>query len=96
LIYIASGSRAVQTLVGGSIDVAEIGGPAGVDAKLAGADTVYVALPVTRVLVFTVAAPEFNGSRVCGAKYWRHAHRHGDGLSSLYLRQNNLVRTKMS
>ena len=36
LVYIASGSRAVQTLVGGSIDVAAIGGPAGVDAKLAG------------------------------------------------------------
>src|SRR3954454_17101853 len=52
LVYIASGSRAVQTLVGGSIDIAAIGGPAGVDAKLAGADTVYVAIPVTRVLVF--------------------------------------------
>jgi ABC-type nitrate/sulfonate/bicarbonate transport system substrate-binding protein len=36
LVYIAAGSRAVQTLVGGSIDVAAIGGPAGVDAKLAG------------------------------------------------------------
>src|SRR5258705_13820712 len=44
LVYIASGSRAVQTLVGGSIDVAEVGGPAGVDAKLAGPDTVYVCL----------------------------------------------------
>src|ERR1043166_4588607 len=43
LVYIASGSRAVQTLVGGSIDVAAIGGPAGVDARLAGADTVYIA-----------------------------------------------------
>src|SRR5262245_58287861 len=43
LVYIASGSRAVQTLVGASIDVAAIGGPAGVDAKLSGADTVYVA-----------------------------------------------------
>src|SRR4029077_13493460 len=57
LVYIASGSRAVQTLVGGSIDVAAIGGPAGVDAKLAGADTVYIAIPVNRVLVFTVAEP---------------------------------------
>jgi ABC-type nitrate/sulfonate/bicarbonate transport system substrate-binding protein len=58
LVYIAAGSRVVQTLVGGSIDVAAIGGPAGVDAKLAGADTVYVAIPVNRVLVFTVAAPQ--------------------------------------
>ena len=57
LVYIAAGSRAIQTLVGGSIDVAAIGGPAGVDAKLAGADTVYVAIPVNRVLVFTVAEP---------------------------------------
>src|SRR6266536_6429838 len=58
LVYIASGSRAIQTLVGGSVDIAAIGGPAGVDAKLAGADTVYVAVPVNRVLVFTVAAPQ--------------------------------------
>src|SRR5580765_5645450 len=57
LVYIAAGSRAVQTLVGGSIDVAAIGGPAGVDAKLAGADTIYVAIPVNRVIVFTVGAP---------------------------------------
>jgi ABC-type nitrate/sulfonate/bicarbonate transport system substrate-binding protein len=58
LVYIASGSRAVQTLVGGGVDIATIGGPAGVDAKLAGADTVYVAIPVNRVIVFTVAAPQ--------------------------------------
>jgi NitT/TauT family transport system substrate-binding protein len=57
LVYIAAGSRAVQTLVGGSIDVAAIGGPAGVDAKLAGADTLYIAIPVNRVIVFTVAEP---------------------------------------
>src|SRR5678816_4862103 len=50
LVYIAAGSRAVQTLVGGSIDVAAIGGPASVEAKLAGADTVYIAIPVNRVL----------------------------------------------
>lgn len=58
LVYIAAGSRAVQTLVGGSVDVAAIGGLAGVDAKLAGADTVYVAIPVNQVIVFTVAAPQ--------------------------------------
>ena len=58
IVYIAAGSRAVQTLVGGSVDVAAIGGPAGIDAKLAGADTVYVAIPVNRVIVFTVAAPQ--------------------------------------
>src|SRR5206468_5491005 len=57
LVYIARGARAVQTLVGGSIDVAAIGGPAGVDAKVAGADTVYIDTPVNRVTVFTVAEP---------------------------------------
>jgi NitT/TauT family transport system substrate-binding protein len=58
LVYIAAGSRAVQTLVGGSIDVAAFGGPAGIDAQLAGGDTVYVAIPVNRVIMFTVAAPQ--------------------------------------
>jgi len=53
LVYIAAGSRAVQTLVGGSIDVAAISGPAGVDAKLAGADTVYIAIPVNRVIAIS-------------------------------------------
>ena len=58
LIYIASGPRAIQTLVGGGIDVAAFGGTAGIDARLAGADTVYVAIPVNQVIAFTVVAPE--------------------------------------
>src|SRR5689334_25382424 len=36
--YIPAGSRAAQTLGGGSIDVAAIGGPARLQARLAGAD----------------------------------------------------------
>src|SRR5437867_8979231 len=48
LVYIASGSRAVQTLPGGSIDVAGAGGPAGGDAGLAGGGSGYVALPGNR------------------------------------------------
>ena len=48
--------------------MAAIGGPAGVDAKLAGADTVYIAIPVNRVLVFTVASRTFSGSRSCAVK----------------------------
>lgn len=58
LIYIASGPRVVQTLIGGSIDIATFGGAAAIDAKLAGADTVYIAIPVKQVIVFTVVAPE--------------------------------------
>jgi len=96
LVYIASGARAVQTLVGGSIDVAEVGGPAGVDARLAGADTVYVALPVTRVLVFTVAAPqiqrieEMRGKTIGVTRIGTVT----DFFTRIYLRQNNLVPDK--
>jgi NitT/TauT family transport system substrate-binding protein len=93
LVYIAAGSRAVQTLVGGSIDIAAIGGPAGVDAKLAGADTVYVAIPVNRVLVFTVAAPqiqrieEMRGKSIGVTRVGTVT----DFFTRIYLRQNGLV-----
>ena len=93
LVYIAAGSRAVQTLVGGSIDVAAIGGPAGVDAKLAGADTVYIAIPVNRVLVFTVAGPqvqrveELRGKSIGVTRIGTVT----DFFTRVYLRQNGLV-----
>ena len=93
LVYIAAGSRAVQTLVGGSIDVAAIGGPAGVDAKLAGADTVYVAIPVNKVIVFTVAAPqiqrieEMRGKSIGVTRIGTVT----DFFTRIYLRQNGLV-----
>jgi NitT/TauT family transport system substrate-binding protein len=96
LVYIASGSRAVQTLVGGSIDVAEVGGPAGVDARMAGADTIYIALPVTRVLVFTVAAPQIQRIEDMRGKSIG-VTRVGtvtDFFTRIYLRQNNLVPDK--
>jgi NitT/TauT family transport system substrate-binding protein len=96
LVYIASGSRAVQTLVGGSIDIACIGGPAGVDAKLAGADTVYVAIPVNRVLVFTVVAPQIQRIEDMRGKSIG-VTRIGtvtDFFTRVYLRQNNLVPDK--
>jgi len=93
LVYIAAGSRAVQTLVGGSIDIAAIGGPAGVDAKLAGADTVYVAILVNRVLVFTVAAPqiqrieEMRGKSIGVTRIGTVT----DFFTRIYLRQNGLA-----
>ena len=93
LVYIAAGSRAVQTLVGGSIDVAAIGGPAGVDARLAGADTVYVAIPVNRVLVFTVAEPtiqrveELRGKSIGVTRVGTVT----DFFTRIFLRQNELV-----
>jgi NitT/TauT family transport system substrate-binding protein len=93
LVYVAAGSRAVQTLVGGSIDVAAIGGPAGVDAKLAGADTVYVAIPVNRVIVFTVAQPQIERVEDLRGKSIG-VTRVGtvtDFFTRIFLRQNGLV-----
>ena len=93
LVYIAAGSRAVQTLVSGSIDVAAIGGPAGVDAKLAGADTVYVAIPVNRVIVFTVVQPqiqrveEMRGKSIGVTRIGTVT----DFFTRIFLRQNGLV-----
>jgi NitT/TauT family transport system substrate-binding protein len=93
LVYIASGSRAIQTLLGGSIDVAAIGGPAGVDARLAGADTVYVAIPVNKVLVFTVADPqiqrveELRGKSIGVTRIGTVT----DFFTRVFLRQNGLV-----
>lgn len=96
LVYIAAGSRAVQTLVGGSIDVAAIGGPAGVDARLAGADTIYIAIPVNRVIVFTVAEPhiqrvdEMRGRSIGVTRVGTVT----DFFTRVYLRQNGLVPDK--
>ncbi len=93
LVYIAAGSRAVQTLVSGSIDIAAIGGPAGVDAKLAGADTLYVAIPVNRVIVFTVATPqiqrveELRGKSIGVTRIGTVT----DFFTRIFLRQNGLV-----
>ena len=93
LVYIPAGSRAVQTLVGGSIDVAAIGGPAGVDAKLAGADTIYVAIPVNRVIVFTVAQPqiqhveELRGKSIGVTRVGTVT----DFFTRIFLRQNGLL-----
>jgi len=93
LIYIASGPRTIQTLVGGSVDVAALGGAAAIDARLAGADTVYVAIPVRRLIFFTVVAPQIKGvedlrGKVVGAT------RIGtltDYFTRVYLRQSGLV-----
>src|ERR1051325_8506323 len=81
LVYIASGARAVQTLVGGSIDVAEIGGPAGGGAKLAGAETTYVGDPGEQSHRFyrgSAADPAGGGS--ARQEHRRHACRHGHGF----------------
>jgi NitT/TauT family transport system substrate-binding protein len=93
LVYIASGSRAVQTLIGGGIDVAAFGGAAAIDAKLAGADTVYVAIPVNRVIVFTVVAPQIQRVEDLRGKIIG-ATRIGtvtDFFTRYYLRQSGLV-----
>ena len=93
LVYIPNGSRAVQTLLGGSIDIAAIGGPAGVDARLAGADTTYIAIPVNKVLVFTVAEPNIQRVEELRGKIIG-VSRIGtvtDFFTRVFLRQNGLV-----
>jgi NitT/TauT family transport system substrate-binding protein len=93
LIYIASGPRSIQTLVGGGVDIVAFGGAAAIDARLAGADAVYVAIPVKRLIFFTVVAPQIKGvedlrGKVVGAT------RIGtltDYFTRVYLRQSGLV-----
>jgi hypothetical protein len=64
-----------------------------VDARLAGADTVYIAIPVNRVIVFTVAAPqiqrveELRGKSIGVTRVGTVT----DYFTRLYLRQNGLV-----
>jgi ABC-type nitrate/sulfonate/bicarbonate transport system substrate-binding protein len=93
IVYIASGPRSIQTLVAGGVDIAAIGGGAGVDAKLAGADTVFVAVSVNRVLLYMVAAPEIQrvedlrGKAIGGSRIGTLT----DFFSRYYLRRVGLV-----
>jgi NitT/TauT family transport system substrate-binding protein len=93
IVYIASGPRTIQTLIAGGIDIAAIGGGASVDAKLAGADTVFVATAVNRVLLYMVAAPEIQriedlrGKSIGGSRIGTLT----DFFSRYYLRQAGLV-----
>ncbi len=48
IVYIASGPRTIQTLIAAGVDVAALGGGSGIDAKLAGADTVFVGTAIKR------------------------------------------------
>ena len=93
IVYIASGPRTIQTLVAGGVDVAAIGGGAGIDAKLVGADTVFIAVSVNRVLIYMVAAPEIRriedlrGKSIGGTRIGTLT----DFFSRYYLRQAGLV-----
>lgn len=93
IVYIASGPRTIQTLISGGVDVAAIGGGSGIDAKMAGADTVFVATAVNRVLLYMVAAPEIRRIEDLRGKSIG-ATRIGtltDFFTRYYLRQAGLV-----
>ena len=93
LIYIASGPRAIQTMVGGGIDIAAFGGAAAIDARVAGADVVYVAIPVKRLIFFTVVAPQIKGVEDLRGKVVGTT-RIGtltDYFTRVYLRQSGLM-----
>jgi NitT/TauT family transport system substrate-binding protein len=93
IVYIASGPRTIQALVAGGVDIAAVGGGSGVDAKLAGADTVFVAVCVNRVLLYMVAAPEIQrvedlrGKAIGGTRIGTLT----DFFARYYLRQVGLV-----
>ena len=44
LVYVPGGSVAIQALVSGDIDLAQLTGPLGVIANMKGADVVYIAM----------------------------------------------------
>src|SRR5688500_17760020 len=44
LVYVPGGSVAIQALVSGDIDLAQLTGPPGVIANMKGADVVYIAM----------------------------------------------------
>jgi NitT/TauT family transport system substrate-binding protein len=55
---IAGGSsKVVQVILAGELDIAQIGGPAVVDADVAGADIVYLATHIPRLAVSVFGAP---------------------------------------
>jgi NitT/TauT family transport system substrate-binding protein len=93
LVYIPAGFTRRADAVGGSIDVAAIGGPAGVDANLPAPTRSTVAIPVNRVIVFTVAGPqiqrieEMRGKSIGVTRVGTVT----DFFTRVYLRQNGLT-----
>jgi NitT/TauT family transport system substrate-binding protein len=59
IIYVPGGSTAIQALVSGDVDLAQLTGPPGVAADLRGADIVYIAMTDDRMGYQLVTRREF-------------------------------------
>lgn len=58
IVYVSGGSTAVQALVSGDVDLAQLTGPPGVSANLRGADIVYIAMTDDRMGYQLATRPE--------------------------------------
>jgi NitT/TauT family transport system substrate-binding protein len=58
LVYVPGGSTAIQALVSGDADVAQLTGAPGVTANLRGADILYIAMSDDRMGYQLVTRPE--------------------------------------
>ncbi len=70
IVYVSGGSTAIQALVSGDVDLAQLTGPPGVSANLRGADIVYVAMTDDRMGYQLVTRPEIkNASDLKGKRF---------------------------
>jgi len=62
IVYVAGGSTAIQAMVSGDVDLAQLTGPPGVAANLRGADLVYFAMTDDRMGYQLVTRPEIKSA----------------------------------
>ena len=70
IVYVSGGSTAIQAMVSGDVDLAQLTGPPGVAANLRGADLVYFAMTDDRMGYQLVTRPEIkNASELKGKRF---------------------------
>jgi len=70
IVYVSGGSTAIQAMVSGDVDLAQLTGPPGVAANLRGADLVYFAMTDARMGYQLVTRPEIkNASELKGKRF---------------------------
>ena len=62
IVYVSGGSTAIQAMVSGDVDLAQLTGPPGVAANLRGADLVYFAMTDDRMGYQLVTRPEIKSA----------------------------------
>ena len=70
IVYVSGGSTAIQAMVSGDVDLAQLTGPPGVAANLRGADIVYIAMTDDRMGYQLVTRPEIkSGNELKGKRF---------------------------